>query len=86
MSGVEASKEPKESQVHVCASCMNTVVQSFNHFQEQIAQLRREKAGLLRELERLNEEYEKQKRFMSEEIRALEERVAELKKKSENHI
>jgi len=86
MSGVEVSKEPKEPQVHVCASCMNTVVQSFNHFQEQIAQLRREKAGLQRELEKLIEEHEKQKRAMIEEIRALEEKVAELKKNAETHI
>jgi predicted RNase H-like nuclease (RuvC/YqgF family) len=86
MSGVEVSKEPKEPQVHVCASCMSTVVQTFNHFQEQIAQLRREKAGLQRELEKLNEEYEKKKQLMTKEIRALEEKVAELKKTSETHI
>jgi len=86
MSGVEVSKEPKEPQVHVCASCMSTVVQTFNHFQEQIAQLRREKAGLQRELERLVEEHEKQKRFMSEKIRALEEKLAVLKRSSETHI
>jgi predicted nucleic acid-binding Zn-ribbon protein len=86
MSGVEASKEPKEPQVHVCASCMNTVVQTFNHFQEQIAQLNREKAGLQRELQKLNEKYETQKRVMTEEIRALEKKVAELKRNSETHI
>jgi vacuolar-type H+-ATPase subunit I/STV1 len=86
MSGVEASKEPKEPQLHVCASCMNTVVQTFNHFQEQIAQLNREKASLQRELKRLNEEYEAQKRVMTEEIRALEEKLALLKRNSETHI
>jgi predicted nucleic acid-binding Zn-ribbon protein len=86
MSGVEVSKEPKEPQVHMCASCMNTVVQTFNHFQEQIAQLRREKAGLEKELKKLNEEHEKKKRVMAEEIRALEEKVAELKRNSETHI
>jgi predicted nucleic acid-binding Zn-ribbon protein len=86
MSGVEVSKEPKEPQVHMCASCMNTVVQTFNHFQEQIAQLRREKASIQRELQKLNEEHEKKKRVMAEEIRALEEKVAELKRNSETHI
>lgn len=86
MSGVEVSKEPKEPQVHVCASCMNTVVQTFNHFQEQIAQLRREKAGLEKELKKLNEEHEKKKRITAEEIRALEEKLAELKRNSETHI
>ena len=86
MSGVEVSKEPKEPQVHVCASCMNTVVQTFNHFQEQIAQLRREKAGLEKELKKLNEEHEKKKQIMAEEIRTLEEKLAELKRNSETHI
>jgi len=86
MSGIEVTKEPKESQVHVCASCMSTVVQTFNHFQEQIAQLTREKAGLQGELKKLSEEHEEQKRVMAEEIRALEEKLALLKKSSETHI
>jgi uncharacterized protein YlxW (UPF0749 family) len=86
MSGVEVSKEPKEPQVHVCASCMNTVVQSFNHFQEQIMQLKREKANLQKELKKLSEEHEEQKRVMAEEIRALEEKLALLTKTLETHI
>ena len=86
MSGIEVSKEQKEAQVHVCASCVNTVVQTFNHFQEQIVQLKREKAGLQRELKKLNEEHGEQKRVMTEEIRALEEKLALLKKNSETHI
>ena len=86
MSGIEVSKEPKEHQVHACASCMNTVVQTFNHFQEQIMQLKREKANLQKELKKLNEEHEEQKRVMTKEIRALEEKLAKLKKNSETHI
>jgi len=86
MSGVEVSREQKEEQAHVCASCMNTVVEAFNHFQIQIEQLKREKDGIQRELEKLNEEYEKKKLAMSREIRALEEKVAELKKRPETHI
>jgi len=86
MSGIEVSKEQKEHQVHVCASCMNTIVQTFNHFQEQIAQLKREKASLQKELKKLSEEHGEQKRVMSEEIRALEEKLALLKKNSETHI
>ena len=86
MSGIEVSKEQKEHQVHVCASCMNTIVQTFNHFQEQIAQLKREKASLQKELKKLNEENDEQKRVMTEEIRALEEKLAKLKKNSETHI
>ncbi len=86
MSGIDVSKEQKEHQVHVCASCVNTVVQTFNHFHEQIAQLKSEKAGLQKELKKLSEEHEEQKRVMAEEIRALEEKVAELNKNSETHI
>jgi peptidoglycan hydrolase CwlO-like protein len=86
MSGAEVSKEPKENQLHICASCMSTVVQTFNHFQEQITQLKREKASLQKELKKLNEEHEEQKRVMTKEIRALEEKLALLKKNSETHI
>ena len=86
MSGVEASKEPKEPQVHVCSSCVETVVQTFTHFQEQIAQLRQEKASLQEELRKLSEEHEEQKRVLAEEVRALEEKLALLKKNSETHI
>lgn len=82
MSGVETSKEPKENQLHVCASCMSTVVQSFSHFQEQIAQLKREKDSLQKELEKFREEQEEQKRVLVEEIRALEEKLAALNKES----
>jgi len=86
MSGVEVSKETKEHQFHVCASCMNRVIQTFNHFQEQIIQLRNEKAHFQRELKKLNEEHEKQKKIMNETIIALEEKLAEIKKNSETHI
>jgi predicted nucleic acid-binding Zn-ribbon protein len=86
MSGVEFSKEPKELQFHQCASCMNRVIQTFNHFQQQIIRLRNEKADLQRELKKLNEEHEKQKKNMSETIKALEEKLAETKKNTETHI
>ena len=82
MSGVDVSKEPKENRVHVCESCMNTVIQSFSHFQEQIAQLKQEKAKLQMELERAREEQTKQKRVLVEEVRALEEKLVMLKKES----
>lgn len=82
MSGVEVSKEPKEFPVHVCASCMNTVVQTFNYFQEQITQLRSEKVNLEKQLENLIEEHEEQKRV----IKALEEKVFKLKRNSKTHI
>jgi predicted RNase H-like nuclease (RuvC/YqgF family) len=82
MSGVEVSKEPKENQLHVCASCVSTVVQTFSHFQEQIVQLKREKESLQKELEKFREEQEEQKRVLVKEISALEEKLAALKKES----
>jgi predicted nuclease with TOPRIM domain len=54
MSGVEVPREQKQE--HACASCMNMVVQSFNHFQEQIKTLRREKANLQERIKALDEE------------------------------
>jgi hypothetical protein len=81
MSGVDVSKEPKDDQVHVCASCMNNVVQTFSHLQEQISQLKREKAKLEDEMMLLREEQEEQKRVMAEEILKLEEKLALLRKK-----
>lgn len=82
MSGVKVSREQKENQGPVCASCMNTVVQTFGHLREQITQLNREKAKLDGELKNLREEQEEQKRAMTEEIRALEEKLALLQKES----
>ena len=86
MSGVEASKEPKETQVHVCSSCVNTVVQTFNYYQKQIAQLKKEKDFLQEELRKLLKDHEKQKLVMVKEIRVLEERLALLEKRLETNI
>lgn len=86
MSGVEASKEPKQPQVHVCKSCVERVVQTFTHYHEQIAQLKQEKNGLQEELKNLIKDHEEQKQVMVEEIRALEERLTLLKNHSETHI
>ena len=82
MSGVEVSKEQKQKQVHECTSCMNTVVQTVSHLQEQFVQLKSDKAKLQGELKKFREEHEEQKRVMIEEIRALEEKLAMLKKES----
>jgi predicted nuclease with TOPRIM domain len=54
MSGVEISREQKTG--HACASCMNTVVQTFSYFQEQIRSLKSEKANLQEEIRILEEE------------------------------
>ncbi len=62
MSGVEVSKEQREKQVHACASCMNTVVQTFSYFQEQIKTLKSEKANLQEEIRVLEEENAKLKK------------------------
>ncbi|WGM89024.1 MAG: hypothetical protein NUK63_08915 [Candidatus Bathyarchaeum tardum] len=53
MSGVEVTKEQKENQVHLCESCMNTVVQTFSHMQNQIARLKQENLKLQMDLEQL---------------------------------
>ena len=74
------------SQVHVCKSCVSNVVQTFNHYQEQIVQLKRDKDGLQEELRQLIKDHEEQKRFLVEEIRVLEERLALLEKRSETDI
>ena len=80
LSGVEASREQKEDQMHLCASCMSNVVQTFSHLQGQIARLKREKAKLQEEMMMLRDEQAEQKRVMAQEIRALEEKLASLKK------
>lgn len=53
MSGVEVTKEQKQTQAHICQSCMNTVVQSFTNMQEQIAQLKQEKQNMQHEIDEL---------------------------------
>ena len=70
MSGVEVSKEQKTSQGNVCASCMNSVIQSFNHYQERILQLQEEKLKLQMQLDKVIEEQ-----------KALENKLAQLKDK-----
>ena len=69
MSGIETSKEPKEGQVHACESCMNTVIQTFGHLQEQNRTLKQDKAKLEKELQKLKKENN-----------TLEKKVAKLKK------
>jgi hypothetical protein len=68
MSGVEVSREQKMSQVNVCASCMSSVIQSFNHYQERILQLQEEKLKLQMQLDKVIEEQ-----------KALENKLAQLK-------
>jgi hypothetical protein len=80
MSGVDISKEEKEKQIHVCESCMKTVIETCGHFQEVIAQLKREKLKLQEELNNLKEDQKKQKRFMRKEIKMLEKKLALLNK------
>ena len=80
MSGVEASNEAKANQLHLCASCMNNVVQTFSHLQEQIERLKQDKAKLQEEMMMLREEQKIQKQVLIEEIRQLEEKLISLKK------
>jgi len=80
MSGVDVSDNDKNIQVHVCESCMNTVVQTFSHLQEQIVQLNLTKTKLQIGLDNAKKEQKEQKRIMRKEIRVLEEKLAALKK------
>jgi uncharacterized small protein (DUF1192 family) len=55
MSGVDLAKQQKTDQEHSCESCMNSVVLSFSHLQEQIQQLQEEKLRLQMQLDKANE-------------------------------
>lgn len=80
MSGVEVTKKVNENQTNICASCMNTVVQTFEHLRKQISNLNNEKTQLLIDLRNLNKEHEKEKRIMSKKIRKLKEQLNSLRK------
>jgi len=82
MSGVEVSKNLKENRGNMCASCMNVVVQTFNHLKKQIEQLNHEKTNLQTELKIFKQEQEEQKRTMFKNIKALKEKLALLQKDS----
>ena len=84
MSGIEISRVAKEKDAHVCASCMNSVIQTFSFFQEQIKKLRSERVNLQEEIKKLKKTGEEKIRVLAEEIRALEEEVARLRKGSES--
>ena len=80
MSGVEVTKEIGENQTNICASCMNTVVQTFDHLRKQIMTLNNQKTQLLIELKNLKKEQEKEKRIMSKKIKELQDQLAILRK------
>ena len=80
MSGVEVTKEIGENQPNICASCMNTVVQTFDHLRKQIMTLNNQKTQLLIELKNLKKEQEKEKRIMSKKIKELQDQLASLRK------
>ena len=82
MSGVEDTREQKESQGHICTSCVTSVVHTFNHFQEQIKQLKGEKEKLEDKLKRIEAEWAKQRLEMTREIRVLEQKLSKLQKTS----
>lgn len=80
MSGVEVTKKVNENQTNICTSCMNTVVQTFDHFRKQIVNLSNEKTQLLIDIRNLKKEQEKEKRIMSKKIRELEDKLNSFKK------
>lgn len=59
---------------------METVVQTFTHMQEHIAQLKQEKLKLQLELEK-SKKQQKQKEQTLKKIKALEQTLAELESK-----
>jgi len=80
LSGVEVTKEQKESQVHVCESCMDTVVETFSHMQKQIAQLKQENLKLQIELEQYKNQQRQQKQKFKQQIKVLEQKLTAPKK------
>ena len=78
MSGVDVSDKDKKNQVNMCEPCMNTVVQTFRHFQEHIGQLNLEKTKLQMELKELKKEQKEQNHVMRKKIRVLEKKLATL--------
>jgi len=80
LSGVEVTKEQKEDQVHVCESCMDTVVETFSHMQKQIAQLKQEKLKLQIELEQHKNQQRQQKQNFKQQIKALKQKLDASKK------
>jgi hypothetical protein len=73
MSGVDVYDRKKQEQQHACKSCMNSVVQTFNYFHEQITKQKREKL-------KLQIEQEQQMKALTKKIKALEKKIAKLEK------
>ena len=71
MSGVDVSDRQKEDHMHACESCINSVVQTCRHLQEQIGQLEQQKITL-------QLDHEKQMQAIINKIKALEEKLAAL--------
>ena len=80
MSGVEVKRKLKETQMNMCGSCMNSIVQTFDHLKEQILMLNNEKIKLLMELKKSKEQQEEQKQVMLKDIKALKQQLESLKK------
>jgi len=82
MSGVEVKRKLKETQMNMCGSCMNSIVQTFDHLKEQILMLNNEKIKLLMELKKSKEQQEEQKQVMLKDIKVLKQQLASLKKRT----
>lgn len=78
MSGVEVTKKVNENQPNVCTSCMNTIVQTFEHLRKQIVNLNNEKTQLLIDFNALKKKQEKEKRIMSKKIKELKDQLNSL--------
>lgn len=80
MSGIEVKRKLKETQMNMCGSCMNSIVQTFDHLKEQILMLNNEKIKLLMDLKKSKEQQEEQKQVMLKDIKVLKQQLASLKK------
>lgn len=77
MSGVDRSE--KKNQIHTCESCMNTIIQTFSHFQDQIIDLNHDKKKLQMELKKSKKEQQKEKQNMQNKIKILENKLDQQK-------
>lgn len=77
MSGVDRSE--KEKRINSCKPCMNTVIQTFSHFQDQIKQLNHDKKKLQMELKKSKKEQQKEKQILQNKIRMLVKKLDQQK-------
>ena len=61
MSGVDGSKKSSDDQNNICESCMNTIVHTYYHLNDQIKKLGNENRELKEELRSIKENMKNKK-------------------------